>query len=312
MRLFPIIKDDVRMRLDRWLKVNFQRPQSFFQRHLRQKRIFLFDASTQRRVKVEASFVLPDDANLRIGMTPALFHELTDGGVWNKLPSDTSKHDLPPELALPILFEDEFFVALHKPVHLATQLGTGMTDSVASRYLHYKLVHRLDKETSGVLLLAKTRLAAADMATLFRDNKVQKTYVALVHGTPALGRSGEIDEPIDGQPAQTSYKVLKPTHPRPDQGSWTTTWLELRPHTGRKHQLRRHCAHVLKAPIVGDHRYSVPSPRKTLHEMGTTLQTYRGRMMLHAHQLSFVHPVTKARVVVTCPDATFPDPKSPR
>ncbi|ETW03009.1 hypothetical protein, variant [Aphanomyces invadans] len=203
MRLFPIIKDDVRMRLDRWLKVNFQRPQSFFQRHLRQKRIFLFDASTQRRVKVEASFVLPDDANLRIGMTPALFHELTDGGVWNKLPSDTSKHDLPPELALPILFEDEFFVALHKPVHLATQLGTGMTDSVASRYLHYKLVHRLDKETSGVLLLAKTRLAAADMATLFRDNKVQKTYVALVHGTPALGRSG-----IEAHSSTTRSRLL--------------------------------------------------------------------------------------------------------
>ncbi|RHY91034.1 hypothetical protein DYB37_012189 [Aphanomyces astaci] len=181
------------MRLDRWLKVNFQRPQSFFQRHLRQ-RIFLFDVPTQRRVKVDAKFVLPDDANLRIGMNPDLFLELSDAAI---SPSSTehSNRKLPPELALPVLYEDDHLVALHKPVHLATQLGTNTTDSVASRYPHWKLVHRLDKGathpghslvdiastgTSGVLLLAKTRVAAAHMAALFRDNQVRPCLMSLL------------------------------------------------------------------------------------------------------------------------------------
>ncbi|ETV67517.1 hypothetical protein H257_16363 [Aphanomyces astaci] len=307
MKLFPILKDDVRMRLDRWLKVNFQRPQSFFQRHLRQKRIFLFDVPTQRRVKVDAKFVLPDDANLRIGMNPELFLELSDAAI---TPSSTehSNRKLPPELALPVLYEDDHLVALHKPVHLAAQLGTNTTDSVASRYPHWKLVHRLDKGTSGVLLLAKTRVAAADMAALFRDNQVHKTYIALVHGTPATGSSGTVHEPIDLQPAQTSYKVL----PRSKRDPPSTSWLELHPHTGRKHQLRRHCADVLRAPIVGDVRYGLNSSWKNGNSQPSHDKWVErdGRMMLHAHAIRFVHPCTQQLVRVQCVDMAFPTLKT--
>ncbi|RHY08891.1 hypothetical protein DYB25_009318 [Aphanomyces astaci] len=291
-------------------------------------------------VKVDAKFVLPDDANLRIGMTPELFLELSDAAI---TPSSTehSNRKLPPELALPVLYEDDHLVALHKPVHLAAQLGTNTTDSVASRYPHWKLVHRLDKGathpghslvditspgTSGVLLLAKTRVAAADMAALFRDNQVcpclmsflvvmyiclyqvHKTYIALVHGTPATGSSGTVHEPIDLQPAQTSYKVL----PRSKRDPPSTSWLELHPHTGRKHQLRRHCAHVLQAPIVGDVRYGLnPSWKNRNSQPSHDKWVERdGRMMLHAHAIRFVHPCTQQLVHVQCVDMAFPTLKT--
>ncbi|CAK4613249.1 hypothetical protein LEN26_015771 [Aphanomyces euteiches] len=284
MKLFAIGKGDVRMRLDRWLKANFQRPQSFFQRHLRQKQIFLYDVPTQRRVKTRADFILEENPALRIGMTQTLYDAIARDAVSSADPVDPV---VPPELALPILYEDSSFVALHKPPRLATQLGTSTDDSVASRYPHWKLVHRLDKGTSGILLLAKTRLAAADMAALFRNNLVQKTYIAQVHGH-LTALTGVIDAPLDDQSAKTSFRVLK-------VGENYTTWLELQPHTGRKHQLRRHCADFLKTPIVGDKRYGLPS----------SSSDRPSRLMLHASSLSFIHPTTHQRVVISCKDPTF-------
>ncbi|CAK4715261.1 unnamed protein product [Aphanomyces euteiches] len=261
MKLFAIGKGDVRMRLDRWLKANFQRPQSFFQRHLRQKQIFLYDVPTQRRVKTRADFILEENPALRIGMTQTLYDAIARDAVSSADPVDPV---VPPELALPILYEDSSFVALHKPPRLATQLGT-----------------------SGILLLAKTRLAAADMAALFRNNLVQKTYIAQVHGH-LTALTGVIDAPLDDQSAKTSFRVLK-------VGENYTTWLELQPHTGRKHQLRRHCADFLKTPIVGDKRYGLPS----------SSSDRPSRLMLHASSLSFIHPTTHQRVVISCKDPTF-------
>lgn len=162
-----------------------------------------------------------------------------------------------------IIFENDDFFAINKPVGLAVQLGTGLTVCVETFIKEYPgkkcyLVHRLDKDTSGVLLIAKGQQSARELTRLFRENKIQKTYLAIVDGK--IKKAGVIngflekgnDEKMHvaagGQKAVTDYKPL--------QTVGYNTLLELKPHTGRKHQLRVHCAEVLKAPILGDKKYN--------------------------------------------------------
>ncbi|KDO35504.1 hypothetical protein SPRG_00351 [Saprolegnia parasitica CBS 223.65] len=278
MKLLAIGKDDAKMRLDRWLKVHFKRPQSFFQRHLREKRIVLVDVLDNTKHKANASYTLMADAKWRIGIQEHLYAELTADVV----PAPAPTSSLPP---LPVLYEDDVLIAVFKPTQLATQLGSKTLDSVASRYPQCKLVHRLDKGTSGVLLLAKTRLAAAELAEMFRTEQVCKTYLAHVTW-PVVGdlaADGVIDHPLESKPARTTYRLRK--------RFGRTALLELQPSTGRKHQLRRHCAEVLGAPIVGDRRY------------GGATST---RMWLHAMRVQFLHPRTKRQVTIEAPLRTAP------
>lgn len=194
-----------------------------------------------------------------------------------------------------ILYEDEAILILNKWSGLAVQGGTGtkihidaITRSVYGDDAP-KLVHRLDKDTSGVLVLAKTREVAADLAQAFAEQRMEKTYLALVQGNPKrdLGRIDlpllkkmrfdnekvEVDVP-SGADAVTEYTVLT----RQDGFAL----LELKPLTGRTHQLRVHCA-AIGCPIVGDRKYneqpaaiSGAGPRPLLH--------------LHAARLSLPHP----------------------
>ncbi|OQR97633.1 pseudouridine synthase [Achlya hypogyna] len=275
MKLLTIARDDVKMRLDRWLKGRFHRPQSFFQRHLREKRIVLVDATSLIKTKVDAGYKLSDDSNLRVGIQKQLYDQLIADtvAVVAAAPASTL------HTSLPVLFEDDSLLAVLKPPHLATQLGSKTHDAVATRYPQYKLVHRLDKGTSGVLLLAKTRRAAAEMAELFRTEQVHKTYVAKVTWPPhGMASNGVVHKSLDAKPATTHFAIL--------ERAGRFAWLELKPTTGRKHQLRRHCAEALFAPIVGDRRYGgAPAPR----------------MWLHAKRVEFLHPLTKVPIVVEAP-----------
>ena len=170
------------------------------------------------------------------------------------------------ELRARVLFLDDDIVAIDKPPGLAVQGGTGQRGHVdgLSDALRFdadarpRLVHRLDKETSGVLVLARHAAAARRIAGLFRRGAVAKTYWAIVAGAPrpasgsvesALGKTGaqRIAETPDGRPATTRYATL-------DRAGRRAAWLELQPLTGRTHQLRVHCA-GLGAPILGDRKY---------------------------------------------------------
>lgn len=143
-----------------------------------------------------------------------------------------------------------------------------------------RLVHRLDKDTSGLLVLARSRLAAAKFAALLQSGQVRKTYHALVAASTAVERQaletalalvgGAITTPVDGKPATTLVRVA--THAREDRRG---VWLELSPVTGRKHQLRVHCAQTLGAAIVGDRKYG-----------GVRAE----RLFLHAHSIAFPDP----------------------
>jgi 23S rRNA pseudouridine1911/1915/1917 synthase len=201
-------------------------------------------------------------------------------------------------IPLDIIFEDEHLIAINKPAGLVVHPGAGRTqntlvNALINRYpeiieLDPKrpgIVHRLDKGTSGVIIVARSTLALQNLQKQFKARQVEKIYHALVHGHPQAP-VGLIDVPIgrhpqhrqkmaplpDGKPARTSYKVLE---------TFTNfSLLELRPETGRMHQIRVHLA-WLGHPVAGDTIYG---RRKKNHLFS--------RPFLHASQLSLHHPLT--------------------
>jgi 23S rRNA pseudouridine955/2504/2580 synthase len=168
-----------------------------------------------------------------------------------------------------VLYRDEDVLAINKPAGLAVQGGTGLERHLDAMLdaLQFdaperpRLVHRLDRDTSGVLLLARNVRTAAELTQAFRRKDCRKLYWAVVAGVPkhrsgrvdlALskvpGRAGERMAPDEeGKAAVTEYRVL-------DHAGKQAAWLELRPLTGRTHQLRAHCA-ALGTPILGDRKY---------------------------------------------------------
>ncbi len=207
-------------------------------------------------------------------------------------PVDAATRD---DLRARVLYRDNNMLALNKPAGLAVQGGSGQRRHLdaLSEALRFdaeeppRLVHRLDKETSGVLLLARHRHAARDLTRLFRDGEVAKTYWAVVAGVPRSA-AGEIDRPLTkgterveedatGRPAVTHYRTISATEGR--------AWLVLSPLTGRTHQLRVHCA-LIGAPILGDRKYGGPR-HKQLH--------------LHARELVLSHDSGNLRLTAPLP-----------
>ncbi len=205
-----------------------------------------------------------------------------------------------------ILYQDDHIIALNKPAGLAVQGGSktsrhldGMLDILRFGADRPRLVHRLDKDTSGVLLLARTGAVAARLAASFRNRDARKIYWALVAGVPrpaqgridvALakrpsdGRESVVSDPDAGKPAITEYTTLEAIGNR-------AAWLELRPLTGRTHQLRSHCT-TLGTPIVGDGKYGGAEAR---------LGGLANRLHLHARAISIIHPDTGKALRVTAP-----------
>ncbi len=168
-----------------------------------------------------------------------------------------------------IIYEDDEILVLNKPAGLATQGGTGISkhiDSLINIALpqynnNLRLTHRIDKETSGVLVIAKNYDSALKITTLFKEQKIHKTYHALVYGNlDDKRKEGIIKEPIidmtskvnekgehEAKYALTQYKVL-------DEAFGTLSLIEFKPKTGRMHQLRIHSAHI-GHPIIGDFKY---------------------------------------------------------
>lgn len=218
--------------------------------------------------------------------------------------------DLPaPALELPVLFEDDHILAVDKPAGLAVHGGSGIAHGVIERLRatrtqakFLELVHRLDRETSGVLLLAKKRSALTALHEDLRDRGMDKRYLAAVAGRVrdekrrvkvALRKfstgEGERRVAVDedqGQEAETIFRRLA----RNDEFSL----LEAELLTGRTHQIRVHLAHI-GHPILGDEKYGDFALNKALRKRGLK------RMFLHAAQLSFVHPATGERVTVRSP-----------
>jgi 23S rRNA pseudouridine955/2504/2580 synthase len=262
--------DDAGVRLDRWLKSHFPSlPHGLMQKLLRTGQIRVNGG----RVKPDTRLDAGDEVKIR---RLADFEPKEAEGVQRPSlvpPMGVSKADRNFIESL-ILFEDAELMVLNKPYGIAVQGGTktkrhidgmlaGMEDRFGGRP---RLVHRLDRDTSGVLLVAKTRAAASSLGRLFQTRSVQKIYWALVKGVPkppqgkidaalvkASGPEGDrVRKAMAGeqdlaQSAVTHYSVI-------DRVSTKFAWVSLKPVTGRQHQLRAHMA-IIGTPIVGDQKY---------------------------------------------------------
>jgi len=208
-----------------------------------------------------------------------------------------------------IIYEDSQFFVVDKPSGWITnEAGTTTTQPVIQKWIkenfEYSLknnwdtrdgiVHRLDKETSGLLLVAKTKQAFEELQRQFKERLVSKTYIALVHGQTSHP-AGVINEPVGrlpwrrdrfgvlagGREATTRYKVIR-YYVNSENEKFTL--LELKPETGRTHQIRIHLKHI-GYPIVSDEFYA---GRKTAR----TDRKWCPRLFLHASEIKFLHPIT--------------------
>ena len=244
-----------------------------------------FDPSISRSLwqkYVKAGYV---SVNQRVVTTPKFEIDETDEIAVKLLEQEQASAELP------ILYEDDDVMVVNKPSGLLTHAKGGLsTEPTVAEIIRPKtsfasdtdrpgIVHRLDRDTSGVLIIAKTADAATHLQQQFAQRTTKKTYLAVTDGVPKLA-AAKIDLPIgrnpsapstfrvdpNGKPAQTTYRVLAATD--------TQALIELKPTTGRTHQLRVHMAH-LNTPIVGDRVYSKPNA---------------SRLMLHAHKLEITLP----------------------
>jgi 23S rRNA pseudouridine955/2504/2580 synthase len=204
-----------------------------------------------------------------------------------------------------VIYRDDSLLALNKPHGMPVQGGPGITRHLDALLdaLRFgaadrpRLVHRLDRDTSGALLLARTPGTAAKLAAAFRGRDMEKTYWAVVAGRP-VPSEGRIDLPLrrigglrgerteladpgdrDAARAITDYRTL-------DNAGRKLAWLELRPLTGRTHQLRVHCV-ALGAPILGDLKYARPDQNNAF---SATVAGLPGELHLHARALRLPHP----------------------
>lgn len=287
-RQFVIGEDDDGIRVDRWCKRHL--PDATFSivaKWARTGQIRLDGARIGPGDRVAAGQVLripPDEPPATASARP----------VRERAPLSEDEIAFAREL---VIHQDAQAFVLNKPPGLATQGGTKTTAHVdglldALRYdneARPKLVHRLDKDTSGALLVARSARAAAFFAKAFAGRNAKKVYWALVVGVPSID-DGTIDLPIakqpgtggekmhvdeeSGQPARTRYRVIERAGNR-------AAWVELQPFTGRTHQLRVHMA-AIGHPIVGDGKYGGPAAFLT--------GGISRKMHLHARRLRVDHP----------------------
>jgi len=207
-------------------------------------------------------------------------------------------------IALDIVYEDDALLVVNKPVGLVVHPGSGNWEgTLLNALLHHApqleavpragIVHRLDKDTSGLLVVAKTLTAQTNLVRQLEARSVQREYLALVHGE--LARSGKVDAPIGRHPTQRVKMAVvesgKPavTHYQIEEKFPSCTLLRCRLETGRTHQIRVHLARI-GHPLVGDSVY-LKGPQKCVPQLRELLNSFP-RQALHATRLALEHPVS--------------------
>lgn len=208
-----------------------------------------------------------------------------------------------------VLYEDDDFIAINKPSGVAVHGGSGLAHGVIEalrtarpELKELELVHRLDRDTSGCLLVAKRRAALRALHAQLRQREMDKRYLALLCGRWALGTK-KLDMPLktnekqggermvrvhpDGQSAESTFKVL-------ERFGKHATLMEVSIGTGRTHQIRVHATYA-RHPVAGDEKYGDRDCNDALKAFGLR------RMFLHAHSLTFVRPQTEESFTVSAP-----------
>jgi 23S rRNA pseudouridine955/2504/2580 synthase len=287
-RTFTVAPDDDDIRLDRWFKRHL--PDASFNHVSRWART--------GQLRLDGKRATPGDrikAGQQIRVPPA--DPLQNDKPSRVRPRRALSEDEESFAQSLVIYKDSAALVINKPPGLATQGGSGMKEHVDGLLdaLWYeaegrpKLVHRLDKDTSGALVLARSSKAAAHFAKAFSSRTARKVYWALIVGVPSIddgmielplakqpGTGGEkmhVDQKA-GSPARTRYRVI-------ERAGNTAAWVELQPYTGRTHQLRVHMA-AIGHPIVGDGKYGGQDAFLT--------GTISRKMHLHARRIRIDHP----------------------
>lgn len=233
-------------------------------------------------------------------------------------------HLAPLEFPLDILFEDKDLIVINKPAGISMHPGAGNPErTIANAVVHHVgkkqlkvgeadrpgIVHRLDKDTTGVVVIAKSTPVHAALQKQFAERSVNRSYTALVYSTPRAVRAiqtsehGEVSAPIGRHP--TNRKMMAVVeHGRPATTQWKVlerfahgTLVECTLKTGRTHQIRVHM-NSINSPVIGDQSYGdFSNLPKSLKEAASDF----GRQALHAATLAFTHPLTKERLSFSAP-----------
>ncbi len=279
--------------------------------------------SSQDRLDLVVAALFPQYSRSRLQTWIKSGELLVDGRLWNakdkvsggelvKIDAIASTIvDEAEDIPLEIMFEDESVLVLNKPSGLVVHPGAGnRKGTLLNALLHYcpelnevpraGIVHRLDKETTGLMVIARTIESQASLVQQLQSREVKRLYEAVVYGlTP---KQGVVDAPIgrhrlqrtrmaireSGKEAITRYKLIRAYK--------SHSYVELSLETGRTHQIRVHMQH-LGYPLIGDPAYGgqFRIPRKGGEQLGSVLKAFP-RQALHAKELSFKHPATQAQV----------------
>lgn len=292
------------MRLDRWFRLHFPDvTNSYLQKLLRSGQVRVDSRRVEGKERLEAG--------AKVRVPKVVRTPRTESPIAKAAAQGASKADREFIEGM-ILYEDEEVLVLNKPFGIAVQGGSGtkrhidgilagMADRFGDRP---RLVHRLDRDTTGVLLVAKRRDAAAKLGKIFQTRSAAKTYWALVRGVPhptqgkieaalvkASGPDGDRvrksgpGEQKEAMHATTHYSVV-------DRAGRKAAWVSLKPVTGRQHQLRVHME-LIGHPIIGDNKYDGGMP---LAE-----DNIEPKLHLHARRLIIPHPAGTKKLDVTAP-----------
>ena len=275
------------MRIDRWLRLKVGKiPQGLIEKYLRSGKIKI----NKKKVKSSAKVKTDDVIN-------SFIVDFKETIVQKKIKFEPSK-DIIKSNEDQIIDNNENFIVLNKSSGISVQGGTKSKKNLVDIFAKSEIfqgtkpysVHRLDKDTSGVFIMAKTRESAQLLTSLFRLRKVHKTYLAICHGELAKDLGEWNDDLIryDGEKkiiekAKTIFKVL-------DKNS-EASLVELKPITGRKHQLRKQL-YALGQPIFGDIKYKLSSSSKGINK----------NLMLHSYQIKFIIDDVKHTYTALLPD----------
>jgi 23S rRNA pseudouridine1911/1915/1917 synthase len=296
-RQFTVASEDAGTRLDRFLAAQ------------------LSDLSRSRI----QSFI--DEGRVRVnGVAPKPSYRVQPGeSIAIEIPPASPAGVEAEPIALDVIYEDDDIAVINKPANMIVHPGAGKdAGTLVAALLHRfggegglssvggplrpGIVHRLDKGTSGAMVIARTDAAHKKLVEEFRDREVQKTYIALLHGR-AKGESGRIEMPIARDLHRRTRMTTRRREGRPARTDWRLrfrldgfTLVEADLHTGRTHQIRAHFS-ALGTPVVGDTVYGAPLQER----VGGKLLAPLGRNFLHAGRIAFAHPRTGERVEFRAP-----------
>jgi len=294
---FVVDKDHAGMRLDAYLAENIEGwSRSRLQRLIDNEDVLVNDKAVKPSHKVREN----DEIEIDLVEAPVARFE-------------------PENIPLDIVFEDEFLAVINKPAGMVVHPGAGvqtgtLANAIAFHFaesfaeqnrqdpdsIRIGIVHRLDKDTSGLIVVAKTDEIHEALSEQFRERQVFKSYIALVHGSPEQ-KIGKVDAPI-GRNKHNRLRMKVATHGRSALSLWKVrkrydkfTLLDVEIKTGRTHQIRVHTAFI-NHPVVGDEIYNEGRDNTIMDHTVRNAIASMPRFFLHAEQLSFTHPKTKERL----------------